>query len=708
MSNYDYKRLCPFKWFVLENFPFIEEDFDALTNWQLFCKLGKEMNKIIDSLNQMGIAVENISDYFDNLDVQEEINNKLDEMAESGELAEIINIFIANTPLTFNTVADMVASTNLTEGAKVKTYGYYSLNDNGGADYLVRAKTGEDTENGAIIFLSDENLVAEIVAKDYVNTLQFGCKNNGVNDTTTEMQNFINYLQNKEITGIVKEGTYICNSSLSITNSIHLVGENKPVIKHTALSTDTDHIAITGDNIKIENIHFRNQGHRTNIIMDNDTFAGRLISISNASNIEFNNCKFTDIYSYGVIVSYTNNIKFSECEFINATYNMLQFYQETENIFVDRCLFDGVYSSNSAGNAYLIATGVTNYDTLYNFRTKNLNITNSKFKNNLFWEGIDTHGCENCYIGNNLVENCKMGIMVVRDQRPITPCSHNNFTIENNILIGTENELTGSFAIDAGSNITQQVENFTIRNNTIKRFGYNNTNSASIILQNINNCLIDNNRVEDTFARFIITIGVTDCNIVNNSFKNVINTYDETAGYVGILIRQRSIVNFANNYMDSVNQLTAGVYSLKTIERGFVTENNNLFNNCLTNFDCFYLFEGDANADVTGKKGTYVKNQYGLITAYSTNDGFKSKTVRRGYCNATQGQNIITMTAAGGFRNLLKGDIIQVNGAGTDGANLITKVVDYDADMKIKIEDTIQTSVSNASVYTQLASWTIL
>ena len=37
-ENYKYKKLYPFKWFVLENFPFIEEDFDAITNWQLFCK----------------------------------------------------------------------------------------------------------------------------------------------------------------------------------------------------------------------------------------------------------------------------------------------------------------------------------------------------------------------------------------------------------------------------------------------------------------------------------------------------------------------------------------------------------------------------------------------------------------------------------------------------------------------------------------------
>ena len=79
----------PFKWFVLENFPYIEDDFDALTNWQLFCKLGKELNKVIEKCNLTGAQVEQltnaftelqnyVNNYFENLDVQEEINNKLD------------------------------------------------------------------------------------------------------------------------------------------------------------------------------------------------------------------------------------------------------------------------------------------------------------------------------------------------------------------------------------------------------------------------------------------------------------------------------------------------------------------------------------------------------------------------------------------------------------------------------------------------------
>ena len=102
MNKFEFKNLTPFKWFILENFPFIEADFDALTEWQLFCKLGKEINKIIDSQNVVGDEMEKfsqafidlqnyINNYFDKLDVQDEINNKLNEMATDGTLANIIN-----------------------------------------------------------------------------------------------------------------------------------------------------------------------------------------------------------------------------------------------------------------------------------------------------------------------------------------------------------------------------------------------------------------------------------------------------------------------------------------------------------------------------------------------------------------------------------------------------------------------------------------
>lgn len=101
MNKFYYNNLTPFKWFIQENFPFIEADFDAITEWQLFEKLGNEINKIINSENTLGNQVEDLTDafielqnyvnnYFDNLDVQDEINNKLNEMAQTGAFEPLL------------------------------------------------------------------------------------------------------------------------------------------------------------------------------------------------------------------------------------------------------------------------------------------------------------------------------------------------------------------------------------------------------------------------------------------------------------------------------------------------------------------------------------------------------------------------------------------------------------------------------------------
>lgn len=95
------KPIPPFRRFVIQNFPFIEEDFDALTNYGLLSKVVEYLNKVIDGQNEVSEEVETLSNqfnnlknyidtYFDNLDVQEEINRKLDSMAESGVLTDMV------------------------------------------------------------------------------------------------------------------------------------------------------------------------------------------------------------------------------------------------------------------------------------------------------------------------------------------------------------------------------------------------------------------------------------------------------------------------------------------------------------------------------------------------------------------------------------------------------------------------------------------
>lgn len=89
--EYKYKKLTPFKMQCLTNFPFIDEDFDALSNYGLLCKIVEYVNNISTNNNLLIDNINDLNNWFNNLDVTDEINNKLDEMVADGTLENIIN-----------------------------------------------------------------------------------------------------------------------------------------------------------------------------------------------------------------------------------------------------------------------------------------------------------------------------------------------------------------------------------------------------------------------------------------------------------------------------------------------------------------------------------------------------------------------------------------------------------------------------------------
>ena len=159
-----------------------------------------------------------IDNYFDNLDIQEEINNKLDEMALDGTLENLIGQYIElMTTYTYNNIAEMKTATNLVNGSFVRTSGFYSYNDGGGAYYKVRPVTNQDVIDDMFIFaLSDNTLVAELINPEkFINVLKCGVKNDGSVDCSTKLntltENFSLYLP---------AGTYLVENTINLKNSI--------------------------------------------------------------------------------------------------------------------------------------------------------------------------------------------------------------------------------------------------------------------------------------------------------------------------------------------------------------------------------------------------------------------------------------------------------------------------------------------------------
>lgn len=213
-----YNRIPPFKWFVLQNFPFIEEDFDAITNYQLLCKIVEYLNSTIKKTNDLGIQVEKLTNWFNNLDVQDEIDNKLDEMAESGQLTDIIAQYLQLAGvLAFNNVNDMKNATNLVNGSIVKTLGFYSYNDGGGAFYKIRTMTNQDIINNIDIFAitNSNDLIAELIYNNEINVLQIGCKS----DDSEDISSIIN-IATQKANLFFPAGIYNVSNPLVLKNNI--------------------------------------------------------------------------------------------------------------------------------------------------------------------------------------------------------------------------------------------------------------------------------------------------------------------------------------------------------------------------------------------------------------------------------------------------------------------------------------------------------
>lgn len=139
---------------------------DSMTYEEQLLWLCEFLNKkVLPSLNEM-------KNFFDNLDVQDEINKKLEEMAESGELEEIIAAYLnVNTILAYNTVAEMKIADNLVEGSFTKTLGKNTYNDGLGSFYKIRTITSSDVvdEINIISLQKSNTLIAELIKNKPLN-----------------------------------------------------------------------------------------------------------------------------------------------------------------------------------------------------------------------------------------------------------------------------------------------------------------------------------------------------------------------------------------------------------------------------------------------------------------------------------------------------------------------------------------------------------
>lgn len=201
-----------------------------------------------------------------------------------------------------NSVSEMKAISNLVSGNIIRTVGYYSANDGGGATYIIRERLETDVEDLGVIHFINDNLVAEMIINDSVNVKQFGAKGDGVTDDTTQIQNAID-----------KCNILNFDDSTYLTTGLNLKSNSIIIFNDTSLKMKPNNLSAYGV-LKINNIENINIYGFVKLIGDYLEHTGETgefghaLSIIGSSNVNIENVQCSYGWGDGCYIGPTDDL----------------------------------------------------------------------------------------------------------------------------------------------------------------------------------------------------------------------------------------------------------------------------------------------------------------------------------------------------------------------------------------------------------------
>lgn len=361
LKTIDTVDMSPFKKLVMTIGELPTSFVESMTYYEALAWLVNYLeNQVIPAVNNNAEAVKELQDlfielknfvdsYFDNLDVQDEIDNKLDEMASDGTLQEIITTYIqSNVAWTFDTVADMKQATNLIDGSYARTLGFHTINDGGGALYHI---TDSGTANEMDVIAIGSTLYANLVLSNMLIPEQFGAYGDNTHDDTSVLQYVLNY---SGINHVSLSRSYKISTGLDISDwkivdgggvihssgiCLDIDGHEHLVIRDLRLYPTTHAIRLYSDN------YYSNYNIFEDIFCygaDTDGSKGLFIEVTNRymNEFTFRNCVFWN-FNYGIYALNNTGLEmskytFTECSTETSTV-LGQYIKNGDNFTFNNC-----------------------------------------------------------------------------------------------------------------------------------------------------------------------------------------------------------------------------------------------------------------------------------------------------------------------------------------------------------------------------------
>lgn len=543
----DLKKLEPFRYWVQKTLPIVYDD--SLSYYELLGKVTYHLNETMETQNQtsenFGQLVkrfnelnEYVNNYFDNLDVQDEINDKLDKLVADGTMDTIINHNI------FNDLTQQLAQTE--KVVNVKSMG---AKGDGVAD---------DTQAfiDAIAYAKTNN-ISKVIVPDGVYML-------AVHDDSwngNHMLYGVIELENNMIFEMSKDAFLkVIPNSMGSYNVLSVIGKENVGIRggniigdryaHTGTTGEWGYgIALVGaKNVLIEDVNISDcWGDGINLQFTQ--------SIGNCENINIDNVVCDNNRRQGMSIESAINVRVSNSRFLNTNGIAPQSGIDIEpalttadctNIVIDKCEFKG-----NKGHHILI-----------NNNRKDVKIVNCDFGDNSN-ESINVNKSVKGVLinGNTFV---KKGITLYKH----TDGEYGDALISNNVF----KELNKAISLNRGSKFINNV-----------------VEGAAIFLSEPKTDVINNHISNTTVAIFAYDGDFSDLKVIGNTFKNV-----ETALKIDSSITSENV--FFNN--NNVDHSKDGV-NLKGLKSSVIKGNSFITKRIATDGIFYGIHMVSKNSDIT-------------------------------------------------------------------------------------------------------------
>lgn len=307
------------------------------------------------------------------------------------------------------------------------------------------------SSSGAIIHLQDQ---IDDIMKAVVTPEMFGAAGNGITDDTVALQAA---LDSGSI--VICKKTYKITGSVTMPKGVSISGNGTIVVDNNGNFFDA--VICSGDN-NITGITF------TDTATTYDTLK-YMIGGNEVKNVTVEGCIFNNIHS-GYCICFTKS------EFLSIRYNNIDHYSYSGIMFMNGCIncdvsYNRVYDGRDTSTSNRYPISISGYLLVADRPAQNIKVYNNYIEDlSPYWEGIDSHSCENCEIVGNRIINTAYGIMLTSPTTPTlaTGNSVSNVLVKNNYIStnGSGGVANGIIA-SVGVNGRGGVQNVRIENNRI-------------------------------------------------------------------------------------------------------------------------------------------------------------------------------------------------------------------------------------------------